>query len=143
MLNFLLSRFRWWRRFKGGIWWYVELPAMGESHRWVNTEPQCNEAVYHYENFTKLWTFGVLSEREFLQQVVNISRNGMWKDDLNLGKYIYFARTLRDLGIDDGTIIRSLTSLYSAACMETTSGLESRDFSWEELQEMIRRKESN
>lgn len=117
---------------------------MGESPRWINAEPMDEERVYNYENYTK-WTRcrnGVLSEREFLDKVCKISRNGTWKDSLNLEKYIFFARTLRDLDMDDKTIIETLSDLYWAAYRESISGMEPREFCWEEIREMIRLKEA-
>lgn len=143
MLNLLFSRFKWWRQWKGGIWWLIYLPAVTEvGASWLNRAPEENERVYDYENYTTA-NSRVLGEREFYARVINVARNGQWKDDLNLSKYIHASKQLRLTGLDDVTIFTILDNLYWAAAREATSEMQKRDFSYEDVVQLIQVKKSN
>lgn len=140
MLDFL-SQYRWWRRFKGGIWWKVDYRACPEASGWDNVELlDANHYVIDYENYTKregVRTFP--EEGEFLQQIKNIARNGQWKDRLHLMRYLKMAIMLRELVVDDRLIITKLTELYVSAFIECNANLTPYDYDAEEIKEMVKR----
>ncbi len=140
MLDLLFSRFKFWRQFKGGIWWQVTVASFNDNSivNWQNFEPVDGDKVYGYENYTKHCPVVILIEREFLNQIKNIARNGEWKDGNNLKKFVVFARTLHELGMDKRTIVDNLADLYWTIKSETTSGLLPRDFTCEELEGMLK-----
>ncbi|MEW6496902.1 MAG: hypothetical protein AB1589_30930, partial [Cyanobacteriota bacterium] len=102
-MTFRLSSNKWYRQWKGGLWWLI---IDSTSDRvWVNQLSDL--AVLDTEDYTRK-NYKNLPDPEFYQAIANIPRNGQWKDDLNLSKYLKAARILRQRGLEDSLIIEML-----------------------------------
>ncbi len=133
----MLSQYKWYRQFKGGIWWLVETsPDYVPISKWTNVFPGEVRGIRDTEDYScKLQN--VFPETEFYEKIVNIARNGGWKDDLNLSKYLHIARKLRQRGIEDTLIIGFLTDLYKASWLERNAGLPARTYSQQDVRDLL------
>lgn len=51
-LDLIFSRFRWYRRLRGGLWWQVEIPLFDDSQiMWVHQMPECECYVLQTEEY--------------------------------------------------------------------------------------------
>lgn len=138
MLDLFLARFKWWRQFKGGIWWNKRVLGDIETI-WTNRQPLGYDRIEGYENYTKPSTAPILTQNEFVRQVINISRNGHWKHAEALAHYISVALILRTVGMDDKTIIDLLTELYWNTHKEGSDDKhEAREFEWSDIERMFK-----
>ena len=135
MLN-IFFKYRWYRELVGGIWWLVEDPEGDIA--WTNRSPNSFKKILNTQDYTKE-SYQVFPELEFYRAIANIPRNGEWKDDLNLSKYLKTARILRQRGLDDSLIIEMLDNCYRAASMEQTTSLPAKYYDWGQLQEVLER----
>ncbi len=136
-MNWLFARYKWWRKWKGGVWWGIDIPAVG-GLIWVNKRPVNGERICTQEDYTGENT-NTLSERELCFCVCTISVNGQWKDEMNLAKFIQCAKLMQDTGINSSLIIEHLDELYRAAQRESWVFGESYSFGWEEMEVMLER----
>lgn len=128
----MLSNFRWYRRWKGGVWWLVE---SNKAVKWINVCPNLSEHdVRNREDYTQKFA-GNLSTNEFWQSVINVSVNGWWKESHNLGSYTRAASIMRGAGIEEGLIVEILRQLYLASVMEQASLYNHSNWTVNELRE--------
>lgn len=76
-------------------------------------------------------------DSEFYEKIVNIPRNGEWRDDYNLEKYLRVAKILREKGLPDEFIINSLNTLYIASSREQTLNLPYKQYSQQDIQDLL------
>jgi hypothetical protein len=62
MLDWLLSDFRWYRRFKGGVWSHITVPAIGNPSGWTQSVPKPYERVIEREFYVYYGEAGKISD---------------------------------------------------------------------------------
>jgi hypothetical protein len=134
-MDWLLSGFKWWRKFKGGIWWVIDIPTVGGT-LWVNKQPETCDRCWIQEDYTRA-NNSPASDRDLYLAVRNIANNGQWRFTHNLDKFLFCAKVMRDSNIASAVIIKRLTDVYSAAQREKVE-LNPRDFEWEEIEAILK-----
>jgi hypothetical protein len=132
----MLADFKWWRKFKGGVWWKVRLKnRWDEPDYWKNTKPFVDEECLWFEDYTN--TVGsAVSDKDtynFCQGIINTASNGEWKQEANLICVGIRAVQLRELGIPDSVIFRTLMTIMYVAKQEALSSEEYRSMEVKEL----------
>ncbi|QLE46533.1 hypothetical protein FD723_40690 (plasmid) [Nostoc sp. C052] len=138
MLNRLLSRYKWYRQSKGGIWWLVQTSLPGDDAYWRNTAPDRIERIIDTEDYAKSGNY-LLPDPEFYQAIANIAVNGQWKNNFNLRQFLKAAKILRHRGIEDSLIIEMLSELYKASATEKISDSTPQEYQWAEIKELFKK----
>jgi hypothetical protein len=121
----MLANFKWWRKFKGGLWWHVRLRnTCDEPTYWINTKPGDKEESFWFEDYTTKTIRNVEEDFIFWQSVINVAHNGGWKEKANLVVVAIRAKQLREAGVPDQIIIGTLCTLFYASKQELESPKE-------------------
>ena len=94
MLTLLFSKYKWYRQYKGGLWWRI-LNYEGDSY-WTNVFPEwvTKNRIVELDNYTGL----VLNKKEVV---------------LKLDDYLEISNLLKDKGISEEKIVEILRLLYN------------------------------
>jgi hypothetical protein len=135
MLNFLFSRFKFYREWKGGKWWLMKRCAFELTYVWRNISPDEYEIVIDSEDYT-CPRLSVLPDCEFYSLVAKIPVNGEWKYEHNLLNFLNSARVLRQRGLEDKLIIDLLSTVLQASAREHVL-LKGISYSGDEIMKMV------
>jgi hypothetical protein len=103
----MLANFKWWRKFKGGMWWHVRLKNMwDEPTFWINTKPVSREESFWFEDYTNVTVRNSNEDNTFYQSIVNLE----WRDKTNLISIAIRAKQLKELGVPDEIIISTFAT---------------------------------
>lgn len=111
----MLANFKWWRKFKGGLWWHVRLKNMwDEPTYWINEKPDGREESFWFEDYTNTTLRSNKDDHIFYDKVMNAIANGKWRDKANLIAVAIRAKQLREIGVPDDIIIGTLAAALYA-----------------------------